>query len=80
MAEDRELSDITLDGPHVLMNKVNEGKTTRLTPKTQREYNEANRKKIKMNYKAKNYLFVVQDMMNTIRSRDVIAKEIWKRL
>ncbi|XP_049347721.1 uncharacterized protein LOC125812241 [Solanum verrucosum] len=56
MAEDSELWDVVLDGPYVPSKDVNEGDLTRVVPKSRREYDEINKKKIVKHYKAKKLL------------------------
>ena len=56
MAEDSELWDIILDGPYIPMKEVKESEITRLVPKTRTEYNEAEKEKVKKNYRAKKLL------------------------
>nr|XP_018624434.1 uncharacterized protein LOC108944157 [Nicotiana tomentosiformis] len=54
MAEDSELWDIICDGPFVLMKTVGEGTAT--IPKMRKEYNDADRKAIEKNFRAKKIL------------------------
>ena len=56
MAEDSELWDIVLDGPHISTMVVKDGEITKDIPKTQKQYNEADQKKIEKSYKAKKLL------------------------
>nr|XP_016435111.1 PREDICTED: uncharacterized protein LOC107761400 [Nicotiana tabacum] len=63
MAEDSELWDAICDGPFVPMKTVGEGTVT--IPKTRKKYNDADRKAIEKNFRAKKILS---------------AKEIWEAL
>ncbi|XP_070013702.1 uncharacterized protein LOC142176075 [Nicotiana tabacum] len=63
MAEDSELWYVIYDGPFVTMKTIGEGTVT--VPKTRKEYNDADRKAIENNFKAKKILY---------------AKKIWKAL
>lgn len=53
MDVDSELWDIILDGSHVPINKVTDGESTRLVPKSLTKYKEVYRKKIEKNFKTK---------------------------
>lgn len=78
MVEDSELWDRVLGGPHVLiLNEEKDGDITSLVPKTRREYNEVDRKKIEKKYRAKKILVcgIRLDEYNQILARE-IAKEI----
>ena len=77
-AEDTELWDIILDGPYIPVKEVKDGETTTSMVKTRKEYNEADRKKIEKNYKAKKLLVcgIGPDEYNKIFTCE-IAKEIW---
>ncbi|XP_070052373.1 MAR-binding filament-like protein 1 [Nicotiana tomentosiformis] len=77
MAEHSALWDVICDGPFVPMKTVDEGTTTVL--KTRKEYNDADRKAIEKNFKAKK-IFVCgigPDEYNCI-SACQSAKEIWE--
>ncbi|XP_075101076.1 uncharacterized protein LOC142176738 [Nicotiana tabacum] len=54
MAEDSELWDVICDGPFVPMKTIGEG--TVIVPKTRKEYNDADRKAIEKNFRAKKIL------------------------
>ncbi|WMV50183.1 hypothetical protein MTR67_043568 [Solanum verrucosum] len=56
LEEDIELWDVIFDGPYVPTKDVKEGELTNVIPKTTREYDKVDRKKIKKNYKAKKLL------------------------
>ncbi|XP_059274714.1 uncharacterized protein LOC132029484 [Lycium ferocissimum] len=79
MTEDSELWDIICDGPHVPVNKDETGSAT--TPKTRKEYTEADMKGVQKNYKAKKILVcgIGADEYNRISSYTT-AKEIWEAL
>ncbi|KAH0689139.1 hypothetical protein KY289_016497 [Solanum tuberosum] len=77
-AEDSELWDIILDGPYVPIKEVKDGELTTTVVKTRKDYNEAYRKKIEKNYKAKKILVcgIEADEYNRISACET-AKEIW---
>ncbi|XP_049361978.1 uncharacterized protein LOC125826663 [Solanum verrucosum] len=77
-AEDTELWDIILDGPYIPVKEVKDGETTTSMVKTRKEYNEADRKKIEKNYKAKKILVcgIGAEEYNRISACES-AKEIW---
>ncbi|XP_070049073.1 uncharacterized protein [Nicotiana tomentosiformis] len=77
MAEDSELWDVIYDRPFVPMKTVGEGTVT--IPKTRKEYNDANRKAIEKNFRAKKILVcgIGPDEYNHI-SACQSAKEIWE--
>ncbi|XP_049368191.1 uncharacterized protein LOC125833082 [Solanum verrucosum] len=77
-AEDTELWDVILDGPYIPTKDVVDGELTKVIPKTRREYNEADRKKIEKNYKAKKLLVcgIGPDEYNKISTCET-TKEIW---
>ncbi|XP_070048927.1 uncharacterized protein [Nicotiana tomentosiformis] len=79
MAEDLELRDVICNRPFVPMKTVSEGTTT--VPKTRKEYNDAHRKAIEKNYRAKMILVcgIGPDEYNRI-SASKSAKEIWEAL
>ncbi|XP_070023300.1 uncharacterized protein [Nicotiana sylvestris] len=79
MAEDSELWDVICDGPFVPMKTVGEGTIT--VPKTRKEYNDAGRKAIEKNFRAKKILVcgIGPDEYNLI-STCQSAKEIWEAL
>ncbi|XP_060211745.1 uncharacterized protein LOC132639308 [Lycium barbarum] len=79
MAEGSELWDIICDGPHSPINKDETGLAT--TPKTRKEYTEADKKAVEKNYKAKKILVygIGADNYNRISSCTT-AKEIWEAL
>ncbi|XP_060211645.1 uncharacterized protein LOC132639188 [Lycium barbarum] len=79
MAEDLELWDIICDGPHIPVNKDKAG--MEITPKMRQEYNEADKKAVKKNYKAKKIPVcrIGADEYNRI-SACKTAKEIWETL
>ncbi|XP_059310050.1 uncharacterized protein LOC132061215 [Lycium ferocissimum] len=79
MAEDSELWDIICDGPYIPVHTSEDGKKT--TVKTRKEYNEADRKKVEKNYKAKKILVcgIGPDEYNRV-SACSSAKEIWEAL
>ncbi|XP_070024823.1 uncharacterized protein [Nicotiana sylvestris] len=62
MAEDSELWDAICDGPFVPMKTVGEGTVT--IPKTRKKYNDADRKAIEKNFRAKKILCKI-DMLTT---------------
>lgn len=78
MTEDRDLWDIILHGSHVPMSKIKYGEVTRLVPKTQSEYNQADRKKINKNYRANKLLIceITPNEYNWISTCE-LTKEIW---
>ena len=77
MAEDSELWDIVSDGPFVPMIEENDGEITTLVPKPRCKYDEADRKKIEMGYKAKQFLVcgIGPDEFNRVSACE-FAKEI----
>nr|XP_033509222.1 uncharacterized protein LOC117274107 [Nicotiana tomentosiformis] len=79
MAKDSELWDVIRDGPFVPMKTVGEGTTT--IPKMRKEYNDADRKAIEKNFRAKKILVcgIGPDEYNRI-SACQSAKEIWEAL
>ncbi|XP_060182097.1 uncharacterized protein LOC132611730 [Lycium barbarum] len=79
MAEDSKLWDIICDGSHIPVHTSEDGKKT--TVKTGKEYNEADRKKVEKNYKAKKILVCVigPDEYNAVSSCSS-TKEIWEAL
>ncbi|XP_070044855.1 uncharacterized protein [Nicotiana tomentosiformis] len=54
MEEDSELWDVICDGPYVPTKKV--GEPAVMVPKTRKEYNDADRKAVEKNFRAKNIL------------------------
>ena len=78
MAEDSQLWDIVLDGPHVPTKEVKDGEITKVVPKTRQEYTEEDRKKVEKNYKAKKLLVcgIGAEEYNRISACES-AKEIW---
>lgn len=81
MAEDSELCDIVLDGPHVLTIEIKEGEINKTVPKIQQQYNKADRRKIEKNYKVKKLLVycISSEEYNKISAYES-AKEIWNCL
>ncbi|XP_070020558.1 uncharacterized protein LOC142178480 [Nicotiana tabacum] len=79
MAEDSELWYVICDRPFVPMKTVGEG--TFAVPKTRKEHNDADRKTIEKNFKAKKILIcgIGLDEYNRI-SACQSAKEIWEAL
>ncbi|XP_070043023.1 uncharacterized protein [Nicotiana tomentosiformis] len=79
MDEDPELWDVICDGPFVPMKTI--GEVTVTVPKTGKEYNDADRKAIKKNFRTKNILVfgIGPDEYNRIPACQS-AKEIWKAL
>ncbi|XP_033510259.1 uncharacterized protein [Nicotiana tomentosiformis] len=79
MAEDSELWDVICDGPYVLTKKEEE--PTIMVPKNRKEYNDAGRKVVEKNFRAKNILVcgIGPDEYNRI-SACQFAKEIWEAL
>ncbi|XP_075087753.1 uncharacterized protein LOC142169746 [Nicotiana tabacum] len=79
MDEDSKLWDVICDGPLVLMNTS--GKPVVTVPKTRKEYNDADRKAIEKNFRAKKILVcgIGPDEYNRI-SACQSAKEIWEAL
>nr|XP_016485388.1 PREDICTED: uncharacterized protein LOC107805818 [Nicotiana tabacum] len=79
MAEDSELWDVICDGPYVPTKKV--GDPTVTMPKTRKEYDDANRKAVEKNFRAKKILVcgIGPDEYNRI-SACQSAKEIWEAL
>ncbi|XP_075084952.1 uncharacterized protein LOC107805757 [Nicotiana tabacum] len=67
MAEDSELWDVICDGLFVPTKVAGEG--TRIVQKLRKKYNDADRKTVEKNFKAKRFLFVVKqskiDMLTT---------------
>nr|XP_016514788.1 PREDICTED: uncharacterized protein LOC107831530 [Nicotiana tabacum] len=57
MAEDSELWDVICDGPYVPTKKV--GEPAVMVPKTRKEYNDADRKVVEKNFRAKKILVCV---------------------
>jgi len=81
MAEDSELWDIILDGPHIPTMDVKDGKITRVVPETRQQYNDADIEKIEKNYKAKKLLAcgIGAEEYNKISTCES-TKEIWNCL
>ncbi|XP_070050879.1 uncharacterized protein [Nicotiana tomentosiformis] len=79
MAEDSELWDVICDGPFVPMKTIGEPEVS--VPKTKKEYNDADRKAIEKNFRAKKILIygIGLDKYNRI-SACQSAKEIWEAL
>lgn len=79
MAEDSELWDVICDGPYVPTKKV--GEPAVMVPKTRKEYNDADRKAIEKNFRAKKILVcgIGPDEYNRI-SACQSTKEIWEAL
>ncbi|XP_070031722.1 uncharacterized protein [Nicotiana tomentosiformis] len=79
MAEDSELWDVIYDGPYVPTKKV--GEPTVMVPKTRKEYNDAVRKAVEKNFRAKFFLVcgIGPDEYNRI-SACQSSKEIWDAL
>ncbi|XP_075104577.1 uncharacterized protein LOC142178612 [Nicotiana tabacum] len=79
MAEDSELWDVICDGPYVPIKKV--GEPAVVVPKTRKEYNDADRKAVEKNFRAKFFLVcgIGPDEFNRISSRQS-TKEIWEAL
>ncbi|XP_075086327.1 uncharacterized protein LOC107810242 [Nicotiana tabacum] len=79
MAEDSELWDVICDGPYVPTKKV--GEPAVMVPKTRKEYNDADRKAVEKNFRAKKILVcdIGPDEYNRI-SACQSAKEIWEAL
>ncbi|XP_015159851.1 uncharacterized protein [Solanum tuberosum] len=77
-AEDTELWDVILDGPYIPTKDVVDGELTKVIPKTRRKYNEAKRKKIENNYRAKKLLVcrIGPDEYNRSSACET-TKEIW---
>lgn len=78
MAKDNELWDTVLDEPYIPMNEVKDSDVTKLVPKTQREYNETNKKKVVKYCSAKKLLVygIRPDEYNRISSCESVI-EIW---
>ncbi|XP_069155736.1 uncharacterized protein [Solanum lycopersicum] len=78
MAEDSELWDIVLDGPFIPIMEEKDGEKTSLVPKPRQKYDEADRKKIEKDYKAKTLLVcgIGPDEFNRV-SACKSAKEFW---
>ncbi|XP_016549262.1 uncharacterized protein LOC107849128 [Capsicum annuum] len=78
MVEDNEMMGIILNGTHVPVKEVKEGKVTRMVVKRRREYNDEDRKKIEKNYNAKKLLVygIGPNEYNRISACEN-AKEIW---
>jgi len=76
-AEDTELWDVILDGPYIPTKDVKEGELRKVIPKTIREYDEVDQKKMK-NYIAKKLLVcgIGPYEYNKILACET-AKEIW---
>ncbi|XP_075098044.1 uncharacterized protein LOC142175359 [Nicotiana tabacum] len=79
MAEDYELWDVICDGPYVPTKKV--GEPVVMVPKTRKEYNDADRKTVEKNFRAKKILVcgIRPDEYNMIPAYQS-AKEIWEAL
>ncbi|XP_075095489.1 uncharacterized protein LOC142173744 [Nicotiana tabacum] len=79
MVEDSKLWDVICDGPFVPMKTIGESPVT--VPKTRKEYNNAERKAIEKNFRAKKILVcgIRPDEYNGI-SACQSAKEIWEAL
>ncbi|XP_075095130.1 uncharacterized protein LOC142173439 [Nicotiana tabacum] len=79
MVEDSELWDAICDGPFVPMKTI--GEPAMNVPKTRKEYNDADRKAIEKNFRAKQILVcgIGLDEYNRI-SACQSAKEIWEAL
>ncbi|XP_070019413.1 uncharacterized protein [Nicotiana sylvestris] len=79
MVEDSKLWDVICDGPYVPTKKVGDPPVT--TPKTRKEYNNADRKAVEKNFHAKKILVcgIGPDECNRI-SACQSAKEIWEAL
>ncbi|XP_070015268.1 uncharacterized protein [Nicotiana sylvestris] len=79
MAEDYELWDVICDGPYVPTKKVGDPPMT--TPKTRKEYNDADRKVVEKNFCAIFFLVcgIGSDEYNRILACQS-AKEIWEAL
>ncbi|XP_016495984.1 uncharacterized protein LOC107814992 [Nicotiana tabacum] len=79
MDEDSELWDVICDGPFVPMKANGEPEVS--VPKTRKEYNDADRKAIEKNFRAKKILVcgIGPDEYNQI-SACQSAKEIWEAL
>ncbi|XP_049406323.1 uncharacterized protein LOC125869989 [Solanum stenotomum] len=77
-AEGSELWDIILDGPYIPTKEMKDGELTTIVVKTRKDYNEADRKKIEKNYKAKKILAygIGADEYNRISACET-ANEIW---
>nr|XP_033510475.1 uncharacterized protein LOC117275289 [Nicotiana tomentosiformis] len=74
MVEDLELLDVIFDGPFVLMKTIGEGTIT--IPKTRKEYNDADRKAIEKNFRAKKILIcgIGPDEYNCISACHVLPE------
>ncbi|XP_070022088.1 uncharacterized protein [Nicotiana sylvestris] len=79
MVEDSELWDVICDGPYVPTKKVRDPPV--MMPKTKKEYNDADRKAVEKNFRAKKILVsgVGPDEYNKI-SACQSAKKIWEAL
>ncbi|XP_075098896.1 uncharacterized protein LOC142175798 [Nicotiana tabacum] len=79
MAKDSELWDVICDGPFVPTKKVGDPAVT--VPNTRKEFNDADRKSIEKNFRAKKILVcgIGPDEYNMI-SACQSAKEIWEAL
>ncbi|XP_075101982.1 uncharacterized protein LOC142177395 [Nicotiana tabacum] len=79
MAEDLELWDVIYNGPFVPMKSIDEPAV--IAPKTRKEYNDADRKAIEKNFRAKKILVcsIRPDEYNMIFACQS-AKEIWEAL
>ncbi|KAH0689613.1 hypothetical protein KY289_016971 [Solanum tuberosum] len=77
-AEDSELWDIILDGPYIPIKEMKNGELTTTVVKTRKDYDEADRKLIEKNYKAKKILVygIGAEEYNRISAYET-AKEIW---
>ncbi|XP_049350219.1 uncharacterized protein LOC125814820 [Solanum verrucosum] len=77
-ADDSELWDIILNGPYIPTKEMKDEELTTTVVKTRKDYNEADRKKIEKNYKAKKILVcgIGADEYNRISACET-AKEIW---
>ncbi|XP_075092308.1 uncharacterized protein LOC142172558 [Nicotiana tabacum] len=79
MAEDSELWDVICDGPYGPIKKVRDPAV--IVPKMRKEYNNADRKAVEKNFRAKKILVcdIGPDEYNRI-SACQSAKEIWEAL
>lgn len=77
MAGDNELWDVILDGSHAPMKSVKVEKVTTFVPKTNKEYDKDNRKKIEKRYRTKRWLVYKRGLNEYNRiSASESAKEI----
>ncbi|XP_075078897.1 uncharacterized protein LOC142164631 [Nicotiana tabacum] len=78
-AEDSELWDVICDGPFIPIKTTSEPLV--IVPKLRKEYNDADRKVIQKNFRAKNILIcgIGPDEYNRISAYQY-AKEIWEAL